>query len=70
MSKKVTGVFIFLLIASLFVAGSALASHEGPFDTGRDFGEHIFEHALESHFGGDENPGVQHQGFFPWAPGN
>lgn len=51
-------VVTFLLVVTVLAmsAAPALAA------TGRDFGEHVAEHALQGHFSGEMNPGT-HRGF-------
>ncbi len=55
MKTKLFALALTILLLGL-TAAPAMAT------TGREYGAHIKEHALEAHFSGEENPG-HHQGF-------
>ncbi len=72
--KNILAIFILAVAMFSLTAISALAAdgHSGGhnFETGREFGQHVSQHARAGHLGKGMNPGTHHRGFSPWAPGN
>lgn len=60
---------LLLALLLLVIVVPVVSAHECEcsFESGREFGQHVSEHAQTGHFSGEMNPG-HHQGFSPWAP--